>query len=135
MAQKHELHQKGLRLTPQRELFLQAVRILGHSTPETILEFVRKNHPGINLSTIYRNLETLENVGLIQHSHINHGSANYHATEELDHFHLVCHECGSHIDAPRDLSSEFIKKILDEYGFRIDITHYAVSGMCSNCYK
>ena len=67
MAEKHELHQKGLRLTPQRELVLQAVRALDHATPEEIAEKVRETHPGINLSTVYRNLETLENVGLVQH--------------------------------------------------------------------
>jgi Fur family ferric uptake transcriptional regulator len=133
MAGKHELNQKGLRLTPQRELVLQAVRILGHSTPESILEYVRKNHPGINLSTVYRNLETLENVGLVQHSHISHGSANYHATEVLDHFHLVCHDCGSHIDAPRKAAEEFIASIKNQFEFTVDITHYAVSGICSKC--
>ena len=50
-----ELRQKGLRLTPQRELVLRAVRELGHATPEEVAESVRKSHPGINLSTIYRN--------------------------------------------------------------------------------
>jgi Fur family ferric uptake transcriptional regulator len=60
----HELREKGLRLTPQRELVLSAVRELGHATPEEVAEMVRKTHPGINLSTVYRNLETLENVGL-----------------------------------------------------------------------
>ena len=49
MAGKHELHQKGLRLTPQRELVLAAVRELGHSTPEAIAEHVRKTHPGIKI--------------------------------------------------------------------------------------
>ena len=56
MATKHELHQKGLRLTPQRELVLAAVRSLGHATPEEGAEKVRQTHPGINLSTVYRNL-------------------------------------------------------------------------------
>ena len=64
----HELREKGLRLTPQRELVLSAVRELGHATPEEVAEKVRKTHPGINLSTVYRNLETLENVGLVQHT-------------------------------------------------------------------
>ena len=64
MADKHELRDKGLRLTPQRELVLSAVRELGHATPEDVAEKVRLTHPGINLSTVYRNLETLENVGL-----------------------------------------------------------------------
>ena len=59
MRQPNELREKGLRLTPQRELVLSAVRELGHSTPEDIAEKVRLTHPGINLSTVYRNLETL----------------------------------------------------------------------------
>ena len=73
MSKKNELRDKGLRLTPQRELVLQAVRELGHATPEEVAEKVRKSHPGINLSTVYRNLETLENVGLVQHTHLGHG--------------------------------------------------------------
>ena len=44
----HELHEKGLRLTPQRELVLSAVRSLGHATPEEVAEKVRSTHPGIN---------------------------------------------------------------------------------------
>ena len=69
MAKPHELREKGLRLTPQRELVLQAVRQLGHAIPEEVAEKVRSTHPGINLSTVYRNLETLENVGLVLHTH------------------------------------------------------------------
>ena len=86
----NELRDKGLRLTPQRELVLKAVRELGHATPEEVAEQVKKTHPGINLSTVYRNLETLENVGLVQHTHLGHGGATYHAAEELTHLHLVC---------------------------------------------
>ena len=52
MANTHELHQKGLRLTPQRELVLQAVRDLDHATPEEVLNKIHETHPGINLSTV-----------------------------------------------------------------------------------
>jgi len=89
-SKKNELRAKGLRLTPQRQLVLEAVRELGHATPEEVADRVRASHPGINLSTIYRNLETLENVGLVQHTHLGHGGATYHAAEELTHLHLVC---------------------------------------------
>jgi len=133
MAEQHELRDRGLRLTPQRELVLQAVRILVHATPESILEYVHKTHPGVNLSTIYRNLEALENVGLVEHSHLNHGSASYHAAEELDHFHIVCHVCGDHIDAPKNLAGDFVQTVLGEYEFAIDITHFAISGLCKKC--
>ena len=129
----NELRDKGLRLTPQRELVLKAVRELGHSTPEAIAEKVRKTHPGINLSTVYRNLETLENVGLVQHTHLGHGSATYHASEELNHLHLVCESCGAIGDAPLEVAANFVQSLSDDYGFKTDVTHFAIYGTCSQC--
>ena len=117
MADQHELRDKGLRLTPQRELVLAAVRELGHATPEEVAEKVRLTHPGINLSTVYRNLETLENVGLVQHTHLGHGGATYHAAEELTHLHLVCGKCGSVGDAPIDVAANFVQNLSGAYGF------------------
>ncbi|MEI6648956.1 MAG: Fur family transcriptional regulator [Actinomycetes bacterium] len=133
MAEQHELRDKGLRLTPQRELVLQAVRELGHATPEEVAENVRRTHPGINLSTVYRNLETLENVGLVQHTHLGHGGATYHAAEELTHLHLVCGVCGSVGDAPIENSAPFVQSLLDDYGFKTDVTHFAIYGTCAAC--
>ncbi|MCX6429839.1 MAG: Fur family transcriptional regulator [Actinobacteria bacterium] len=133
MAQPHELRERGLRLTPQRELVLAAVRELDHATPEEIAEKVRQTHPGINLSTAYRNLETLENVGLVQHSHLGHGGASYHASEEVAHLHLVCGTCGSVGDAPIEVASSFVNELSEDYGFRTDVSHFAVYGTCSTC--
>ncbi len=133
MAKPHELREKGLRLTPQRELVLKAVRDLGHATPEEVAEHVRASYPGINLSTIYRNLETLENVGLVQHTHLGHGGATYHAAEELTHLHLVCGVCGSVGDAPMESAAPFVNELLDNYGFKTDVTHFAIYGTCANC--
>jgi len=133
MVEKHELHEKGLRLTPQRELVLSAVRELGHSTPEEIAEKVRLTHPGINLSTVYRNLETLENVGLVVHTHLGHSGATYHAAEELTHLHLVCEKCGSIGDAPIEAAASFVNTLADDYGFKTDVTHFAIYGTCSSC--
>lgn len=133
MVDKHELHEKGLRLTPQRELVLSAVRELGHSTPEEIAEKVRIAHPGINLSTVYRNLEILENVGLVVHTHLGHGGATYHAAEELTHLHLVCEKCGSIGDAPIEAAANFVNTLADDYGFKTDVTHFAIYGTCTSC--
>jgi len=133
MANTHELHQKGLRLTPQRELVLQAVRDLDHATPEEVLNKIHETHPGINLSTVYRNLETLENVGLVQHTHLGHGGATYHAAEELTHLHLVCGKCESVGDAPMEVAANFVQTLSDDYGFKTDVTHFAIYGTCSVC--
>ena len=135
MASQHELREKGLRLTPQRELVLKAVRELGHATPEEIANKVREEHPGINLSTVYRNLETLENVGLVQHTHLGHGGATYHASEELTHLHLVCEVCGAIGDAPIEVAANFVQNLADDYGFHTDVTHFAIAGTCAACYK
>ena len=133
MATKHELHQKGLRLTPQRELVLSAVRSLGHATPEEVAEKVRQTHPGINLSTVYRNLETLENVGLVLHTHLGHGGATYHAAEELTHLHLVCSDCGDIGDAPIETAANFVNTLSDDFGFKTDVAHFAIYGLCAKC--
>jgi Fur family ferric uptake transcriptional regulator len=133
MAQQHELREKGLRLTPQRELVLNAVRELGHATPEDVAAKIHETHPGINLSTVYRNLETLENVGLVQHTHLGHGGATYHAAEELTHLHLVCENCGSVGDAPIEAAANFVNTLSDDYGFKTDVTHFAIYGTCAEC--
>ena len=133
MAQQHELREKGLRLTPQRELVLNAVRELGHATPEDVAAKIHLTHPGINLSTVYRNLETLENVGLVQHTNLGHGGATYHAAEELTHLHLVCGNCGSVGDAPIDAAANFVNTLSDDYGFKTDVTHFAIYGTCADC--
>ena len=98
-------------------------------------EKVRQTHPGINLSTVYRNLETLENVGLVQHTHLGHGGATYHAAEELTHLHLVCGTCGSVGDAPIDVAANFVQNLSDDYGFKTDVTHFAIYGTCAACVK
>jgi len=133
MAEQHELREKGLRLTPQRELVLQAVRDLGHATPEEVATKIHQTHPGINLSTVYRNLETLENVGLVQHTHFGHGGATYHAEEEITHLHLVCGICGSVGDAPIESAANFVQLLADDFGFKTDVTHFAIYGTCTTC--
>ena len=134
MAEQHELRDKGLRLTPQRELVLAAVRELGHATPEEVAEKVRATHPGINLSTVYRNLETLENVGLVQHAHLGHGGVRYHAATEEINAHLNCEQCGIIIKVPLDVTSALTQSLLDGYGFHTDLAHLAIAGRCENCF-
>ena len=59
------LRDQGYRITPQRQLVLEAVNTLGHATPEELLSEVQKTAAAVNLSTIYRTLEVLEQVGLV----------------------------------------------------------------------
>ena len=64
------LRSSGKRLTPQRELILRAVDRLGHATPDEVLVEVRKQSSAVNISTVYRTLEVLEELGLLSLIHI-----------------------------------------------------------------
>jgi hypothetical protein len=76
---QEELRARGYRLTPQRQLVLEAVYELEHATPDQILEHVRERASGVNVSTIYRTLELLEEIGLVTHTHLSHGAPTYHS--------------------------------------------------------
>ena len=89
-----ELRARGYRVTPQRQLVLEAVTKLEHGTPEEICATVQQTARGVNISTIYRALELLEQLGLVTHTHLGHGAPRYHLAAEAEHVHLVCSECG-----------------------------------------
>lgn len=122
------LHARGLRSTPQREQVLAAVYRLGHATPEQISETL----PGVDATTVYRTLELLEQIGLVKHTHLGHGAASYRPSDD-DHVHVICHDCGSVVDAPPRLVDDLATRLLDEQGFAVDRSHFTVFGRCRNC--
>lgn len=130
---ERRLRSQGYRITPQRQLVLEAVETLRHGTPDELLVEVQKTAAGVNLSTIYRTLEVLEEVGLVSHAHIGHGAPTYHAVEEHAHIHLVCDECENVISVDVDLAEPFVRALGDGYGFDTDITHFSVHGRCADC--
>ena len=82
---------------------------------------------------IVPNLETLENVGLVIHSHLGHGGATYHAADDINHLHLVCGKCGSVGEAPIETAAQFVNTIAYDYSFKTDVTHFAIHGTCARC--
>jgi Fur family transcriptional regulator, ferric uptake regulator len=130
---ERRLREHGFRITPQRQLVLEAVEQLRHGTPEEILVEVQRTASGVNLSTIYRTLEVLEDVGLVTHAHIGHGPPTYHAVDEDTHIHLVCDRCKKVQSVPASTAGPFVKALEKEYGFRTDISHVSVHGLCADC--
>ncbi|MBW0119503.1 Fur family transcriptional regulator [Pseudonocardia abyssalis] len=119
-------------MTPQRQLVLDAVRELGHATPEQICGQVQKVAPAVNITTIYRTLDLLEKLGVVRHTHLGHGAPNY-SEQEHQHVHLVCHECGAVVETPSDLMNGLASQLHDIAGFELDVTHVALSGRCRDC--
>ena len=127
------LRAHGYRITPQRQLVLEAVNALGHATPETLLIEVQKTAGAVNLSTIYRTLEVLEQVGLVTHAHIGHGPPTYHSVDEDPHIHLVCDTCSEVDSIPADSATLFVQLLRDQVGFETDVAHVSVHGQCAKC--
>lgn len=130
---EQRLRENGFRITPQRQLVLEAVEALRHGTPEEILVEVQHTASGVNLSTIYRTLEVLEAVGLVTHAHIGHGAPTYHAVDEHIHIHLVCDRCGNVDSIPAAVADAFTSDLERTYGFRTDISHVSIHGRCRDC--
>lgn len=127
------LRASGYRLTPQRELVLEAVETLGHATPDEVLAHVRRTSSGVNVSTVYRTLELLEDLGLVRHAHLAHGAATYHSTVQPQHVHLVCGGCGAVFDADPSVADGLVRRLAADYGFVADVGHLSVSGTCRDC--
>lgn len=128
-----ELRARGYRLTPQRQLVLEAVGALGHATPEEIVAEVRRTASGVNISTVYRTLELLEELGLVRHTHLGHGAPTYSVAGDDDHVHLVCRDCGGVEEASRELVGDLVDRLAQRLGFRVDIGHFALFGQCRAC--
>jgi Fur family ferric uptake transcriptional regulator len=128
-----ELRARGYRLTPQRQLVLEAVGTLGHATPEEIVAAVRKTASGVNISTVYRTLELLEELGLVQHTHLGHGAPTYSGATDDDHVHLVCRDCGGVDEVASEVVEDVVRRLSAERGFTVDVGHFAVFGRCRAC--
>ena len=122
------LRARGLRVTSQREQVLAAVRSLGHATPEQISDALTD----VDLTTVYRTLELLEELGLVRHAHLGHGAPSYGPAED-EHIHVVCHSCGAVVDADATLVDPLADSLLADGGFVLDRSHFTVFGRCRNC--
>ena len=122
------LRERGLRMTPQRERVMAAVIRLVHATPDQVAEAV----PEVDLTTVYRTLEVLEQIGMLAHTHLGHGAPSYRLAGD-DHVHVVCHHCSSVVDVPAGLADALAAQLLAEHGFVLDRSHFTVFGACADC--
>jgi Fur family ferric uptake transcriptional regulator len=120
-------------MTPQRRAIVSEVmRTPGHISPTAVARKVQGEMPGVNASTVYRTLTLLEEVGVLQHSHLESG-AEYHRSDEAEHVHLTCGNCGR--DDPLSLKeADALQELIRRHhGFVADLTHFAITGLCKDC--
>jgi Fur family ferric uptake transcriptional regulator len=129
------LRSRGLRMTPQRRAIVAEIMSSeGHINPAAVARRVRERVPGVNPSTVYRTLDLLEELGVVSHAHLEAGP-EYHRSSDGQHVHLACSRCGSDESLSMTEADRLKKLISRHHGFRPDLTHFAISGLCASCQR
>jgi Fur family transcriptional regulator, ferric uptake regulator len=130
-----QLREHGFRLTPQREMVLSVLHeIEGFATAEEIYARVSKLSSSVDISTVYRTLELLQDFHLVASV----DSCDSERRYELlglhgQHFHLVCRACGEITGVDPEVIEPLAARLREKYGFEIDLEHLSIPGLCVEC--
>ena len=94
---------------------------------------VQQTAEAVNITTVYRTLELLEELGLVTHTHLSHGAPTYHPAQAHPHIHLVCRDCGTVTEAEPATMQPVVDRLQTEHGFEVDVTHVSLFGRCGQC--
>ena len=127
----------GVRATKQRSAISDLLDdIEEFRSAQDLHDELRKRGEGIGLTTVYRTLETLAEVGVVTHVHLASGTA-YHLADSAGgmpaHVHAQCRTCHRVIDLPDDVLDDVRRRLDASAGFRLDPHHVALSGLCRDC--
>jgi Fur family ferric uptake transcriptional regulator len=86
--------------------------------------------PDVHVSTVYRTLALLEEIGAVRHVHLSHGPARYEHAGSAEVRHLVCEICDRHVAVPLDVFDPVRDRLAADYGFVLDGSHFAIVGRC-----
>ena len=127
------LHAQGYRLTPQRQMILQAVRqAADHVAPDEVYASVHRQNPAVSRATIYRTLDFLCEMRLI-HALYWGGQMYYEIAANQPHHHLVCRACGGMFECEHTLLQVLFEAVEKKHHFTIDMDHVALFGLCQRC--
>jgi Fur family transcriptional regulator, ferric uptake regulator len=129
------LRARGERMTGPRRAVLTAMAVHGgHLRAEDVVEAVAEVDASVHRASVYRTLEALSDLGVIQHLHVGHGGTAYHLIGGPGpHLHTQCRVCGVVGDLPGDLLDEVAAVLVRRHRFLLDAGHVALSGTCATC--
>src|SRR5713226_1186384 len=110
------LRKRGYRLTPQRHMILSVIQEAdGHLSIDQITERVQQRNPYVSLSTIYRTLELLRELGLVRENHLPGEQPHYELAQGYAHHHLICRGCHATIHLDEALLGDLHERLQAEY--------------------
>ena len=123
-------------MTPQRMMILTSLRHAdGHMTASDIFDRVRAAYPYVDISTVYRTLTVLKDMRLISETHMGGNDAAFEWVAPERHHHLICRRCDDVTQLDHHYLEEFGAQIAETVGFRADLDHFAIFGLCADCQR
>src|SRR4051812_19098326 len=130
------LRKQGYRLTPQRHMILSVIQEADeHLSIDQILERVQERNPYVSLSTIYRTLELLRELGLVRENHLPGEQPHYETAESTEHHHLVCRRCRTIIHLEDNLLGNLHEQLQQQHAFHGLTLDLVAAGYCDACWK
>ena len=119
--------------TKQREAILKVLRnTKSHPTADQIYDDVRKGIPNISKGTVYRNLQVLQQDGLISVLNIT-GTQSRYETKQESHYHFRCERCSRVFDLDGPVIDELDDKVAKKTGFKVSHHQMEFHGLCKEC--
>ena len=129
-----DLREKGYRITPQREMIINAVaHSPQHQTAEEIAEQLQQHTQVINIATVYRTLDLLWQEGFACRNDLSEGKTVFSTFQHGPHIHLVCRKCDQVIDADIRILNSLGDDLFTSHQFRPDLGHFSIFGLCQDC--
>jgi Fur family ferric uptake transcriptional regulator len=127
------LRSKGYRLTNQRRVIARELEDARHLSAEEIYDRVKEEHPEMGLSTVYRTLDLLHELGVVRKEDFGDGYARYELMTEKPHHHARCRTCGTVIEFNEELVEYLALQVERETGFVTDWHELMLYGQCARC--
>jgi Fur family ferric uptake transcriptional regulator len=127
------LRRRGLRLSAARRVVLAALFAAARPlTAEEIAAGAGGTVPPSDLASVYRNLETLEGLGLVRHMHLGHGAGRYAPAARCDDL-VACERCGACAALPARAAAAVRAAVRDATGFEACFDHFPIAALCASC--
>lgn len=138
---KDLLKQNGLKVTTQRVAILEVLssRPGKHMTAEEIYDYVKKKYPEIGIATVYRTIQVLSELNLIDKLNLDDGYVRYEISKQSKedaghhHHHLICLDCGNIYAFQDDLLETLENRIRETLGFEVEDHEVKLYGHCKKC--
>jgi Fur family transcriptional regulator, ferric uptake regulator len=128
------LRTDGGRITAGRRAIVSALLTADdhHVTAEELAATVQARHPHVHLSTVYRTLEALEALGVLDRISLGSGGSIFHLASHAHH-HLVCVRCGAVVELPTELVAPLGGELEARFGYSLKRSRMVISGRCAEC--